>query len=230
MNNQVKRPPTLLEVVADAIRSEIHQGSLQPGEALREEGLSESFKVSRITVREALRKLHEEGLVELIPHRGAFVKTLTPQLVKEIYTLRALLEPHAVRVALENGIYTAEDFQELERFVNLMGEHEQHGQYYEMIKADVDFHLLLCQRSGLSLINEILIGIQSMNLLFMLNTRLYQSDSAPEELSHRIVLDAIHAGDPVIAEAILKKHIENAGESLIHRMKEIDWQAINLPH
>lgn len=226
----MKRPPTLLEVVVDAIRAQIYEGSLQPGEPLREGTLSDSLKVSRITVREALRKLHEEGLVELIPHRGAFVKMLTPRLVKEIFTLRALLEPYAVRVALENMIYSDMDFLELERLVRLMGEYEQNGQYVEMIKADADFHLLLCEHSGHSLINGILKSIQSMNILFMLNTRLYQSDLMPEELSHQIVLDVIREGNPLEAEAILKKHIENAGESLIRRMEEIDWQTINLQY
>lgn len=224
----MKRPPTLLEVVVIAIRDEIYKGSLQPGEPLRESGLSDLLKVSRITIREALQKLHEEGLVDLIPHRGAFVRKLTPQLAKEIYSLRALLEPYAVRVAVENKCYRQEDYYELEKLIREMGEREQKGDYFEMIKADVDFHLLLCKRSGLGLFDEILDDIQSMNILFMLNTRLYQSDPVPEELSHRIVLDVVHQGNPIEAETILKNHIENAGKSLVNRMQEIDWRTANL--
>jgi DNA-binding GntR family transcriptional regulator len=201
---------------------------LQPGEPLREAGLSESLNVSRITVREALRKLHEEGLVDLIPHRGAFVKKLTPQLAKEIYSLRALLEPYALRVAVENKYYRPEDYLELEKLVKEMGKREQKGEYFEMIKADVYFHSLLCKRSGLELFNEILDDIQSMNILFMLNTRIYQSDTVPEELSHRKVLDIVHKGDPIEAEAVLRHHIENAGKSLVDRMQEIDGQTVKL--
>jgi DNA-binding GntR family transcriptional regulator len=109
-----------------------------------------------------------------------------------------------------------------------MGECELKGAFFEMIKADVNFHFLLCKRSGLELITEILDSIQSMNILFMLNTRLYHSDLLPEEQSHHIVLDIVQKGNPIEAEVILKKHIKDTGDSLINRMEEMEMQRYNL--
>ena len=131
MVNQVVRPPTLTAVVADTIRDSIFQGDLRQGEPLREVELGESLDVSRGTVREALRMLQEESLIEIIPHRGAFVAELSPRTVREVYTLRALLEPYAVRVALENGAYSEEDLEALEALVRRMAELEQEGDTLE---------------------------------------------------------------------------------------------------
>jgi DNA-binding GntR family transcriptional regulator len=71
--------------------------------------LSDSLQVSRTTIREALLKLHEEKIVEIIPHRGATVPKLSKQTAKEVYTLRAILEPYALRLAMEMDAYSVED-------------------------------------------------------------------------------------------------------------------------
>ena len=97
--------------------------------------------VSRGTAREALRLLHQEGaLVEIIPHRGAFVIKLTVERAREIYTLRALLEPYAVRVAMENKAYTEEDLWELQQLVQRLGELENERNDPALVKTDMEFH------------------------------------------------------------------------------------------
>ena len=91
----VDRPPTLTATVADSIREGIFRGELHPGKPLREVELAEALDVSRGTVREALRQIQDESLVEVIPHRGAFVTNLTPKMADELHTIRALIEPLA---------------------------------------------------------------------------------------------------------------------------------------
>ncbi|NUR89969.1 MAG: GntR family transcriptional regulator [Nonomuraea sp.] len=81
----------------DIIRECIITGVLAPGEHLRQEELAERLGVSRIPVRTALMQLESEGLVSFHPHRGAVVRTLTVEQVREIYELRLLLETHALR-------------------------------------------------------------------------------------------------------------------------------------
>lgn len=84
---------TAVELVADEVRNRILSGQLAPGSALRQEALSEELGVSRIPLREAMRLLSAEGLVDLIPHRGAFVSMLSKDEVQEFFDLRMRLEP-----------------------------------------------------------------------------------------------------------------------------------------
>jgi DNA-binding GntR family transcriptional regulator len=88
---------TTVELVVDALRIRILNGELSPGSALRQEALSEDLGVSRIPVREAMRLLSAEGLVDVYPHRGAFVSMLSRDEVQEFFDLRLRLEPWLLR-------------------------------------------------------------------------------------------------------------------------------------
>jgi DNA-binding GntR family transcriptional regulator len=193
---------------------------LRQGQPLHEVELSQALDVSRGTVREALRFLQEEKLVEIIPHRGAFVTELSPRTVREVYTLRALLEPYAVRVALENGAYTDEDLEALAALVQRMGELEQEGDVLEISKADLDFHYLICERSDHQLLMELFKSLQSLTRLCMLNIKTYSADLPSDELHHRQILGAIQLGDPAYAAEIITGHINESKSALLAAMEE----------
>jgi DNA-binding GntR family transcriptional regulator len=218
---KLDRPPTLVEVVTESLRKEILKGSFLPGAALPEVELSKNLNISRGTVRESLRQLDQEGLVEVIPHRGAFVAQLTPQKVKEIYTLRVLLEPYAVRLSMENQAFDEEYLDEMRDLVGLMGEFEKAGDYRRTIEADIRFHEMSSERCGHELLIDVLHNLQSLTLVFILTTKLYRSDMVSDEVSHQAIFDGILSGDPVLAEAIVRKHITDAGTSLMKRMEEV---------
>lgn len=228
MVTQIVRPPTLTVTVQDAIRDAIFQGDFAPGSPLRESDLCESLGVSRSTVREALLGLQEEGLVEIVPHRGALVRRLSPRTAQEVYTLRSLIEPYAVRVALENRGYGEECLKNLEALVRRMGTREVEGDISGLIKDDAEFHYLMCKQSDHQLLLKVLESIQSLMILFMLHTKLYRSDLVSEEHSHGAVLEAIRQGNPAHAEEMVRKHINDAGTSLLSRMEEVDWDSINV--
>jgi DNA-binding GntR family transcriptional regulator len=84
---------TAVELVEDELRARIMSGSLLPGAALRQEALSEELGVSRIPIREAIRLLSSEGLVDLVPHKGAYVSMVSQEEVQELFDLRLRLEP-----------------------------------------------------------------------------------------------------------------------------------------
>jgi DNA-binding GntR family transcriptional regulator len=84
---------TAVELVEDELRARIMSGALAPGSALRQEALSEELGVSRIPLREAIRLLSFEGLVDLIPHKGAYVTLISKDDVRELFDLRLRLEP-----------------------------------------------------------------------------------------------------------------------------------------
>ena len=92
MKNTVR---SLFHTVYDRIKQDIIAGRLQPGEPLFEEELAQRLQVSRTPVREALRRLHHEGLARIVPNKGAFVRVLTPRDIREIYELRQALESFA---------------------------------------------------------------------------------------------------------------------------------------
>jgi len=109
---------TAQEVVLDAIRRAILDGVLEPGARLRQEDLASVFDTSRIPVREALRALEYEGLVESEPHRGFTVTSLNADEIDEIYELRIVLESHAVRLAVP--LLTDADIAELTTLYDAM--------------------------------------------------------------------------------------------------------------
>ena len=220
----IERPPTLVTTAAKNIRDEIVRGGLLPGEPLHEVELSNMLNISRGTVREALRLLQQEGYVDVIPYRGAFVVKLTPGKVKEIYTLRALLEPYAVRLCLENKAFSQEMIAELKDLVKHLGELEQSGDYAETIATDIKFHTLISQPSKHSLLLDVLTNLQSQTLMLILNTKLYHSDMVPDDVSHQAILDGILSGNPDTAEQVVRQHVMDAGSSLLKRMEEIDWE------
>src|SRR5437870_1109598 len=87
------------EIAYEAIRERILSGEFRPGQALSELALAASFRASRTPVREALMRLEEEGLVEIVPRRGPTVRLLAPQEMYEILLVREALESLAARIA-----------------------------------------------------------------------------------------------------------------------------------
>ena len=218
---KIQRPPTLAAAAAESIKEAVLEGQLLPGEPLREIEISDNLNISRGTAREALRLLSQEGFVELIPYRGAFVASLTPQMVREIYTLRSLLEPYAVRLCIENNAFDQAVLDDITGLIKRMGDMEQAGNYAENIRADIKFHEIISERCGHQLLNDVLKNLQSMTLMFILSTKLYKSDMISDEVSHQAIYEGICSGNPQLAEEIVRKHITDAGTSLVKRMEEL---------
>lgn len=213
------RPPTLTATVADHIREAIVHGQLAPGAPLHEVELSKSLGISRGTVREALRHLNDENLVEIVPHQGAFVTELSAKRAQEIYTLRAQLEPYAVRLAMERRAYRPQDLDELETLVRRLGQLERKGDLSEIVTTDMEFHRVMCERSDHGLVIDVLRSLRFQTRLFILHTILYHSDLELDELTHRAILVAISSNDPTRAEESVRKHIIDAGTYLLRSME-----------
>jgi DNA-binding GntR family transcriptional regulator len=100
---QFQRPPTTQQVVLDALRRAIQDGELRPGSTIRLDDLAARFGVSRIPIRESLKILEGQGLVEHSAHTGYFVPVLTAEDAVEIYAIRAMLETEALRRGLRRA-------------------------------------------------------------------------------------------------------------------------------
>jgi DNA-binding GntR family transcriptional regulator len=94
-----ERPSSIREATYRHLRSAILEGSLVPGERISEPAFAETLGLSRTPIREALQSLAKEGLVEIIPHKGARVRQLSVKEIEEVYQVRAVLESEAARLA-----------------------------------------------------------------------------------------------------------------------------------
>jgi DNA-binding GntR family transcriptional regulator len=216
---QVVRPPTLTTAVANTLRDAILTGKLSPGAPLREEELCIELGVSRGTVREALRMLCDEKLVEVFPHRGASVVEVSYEKAGEVYTLRALLEPYAVRLALEKHAYTQQDLDVLTELVHRLGECYRAADWLGEIKADREFHSRLCAASQHQLVLSTLAGLHSLTAIYLLSTGVVQAEPVSAERSHLAILDALRSGIPERGEEVVRQLVVQTGEAVLRRIK-----------
>lgn len=136
---------TLSDDVAKIIRKMILNGTLKPGERLNQVQLAEQLNISRGPVREALKLLQNEGLIKHEINKGTYVTTLSMQDAYEIYTLRALLEAEAARLASTN--LSEKDFQRLEELLDdFTRAFEQQDLEWEA-SCDIQFHNMIVQGS-----------------------------------------------------------------------------------
>jgi DNA-binding GntR family transcriptional regulator len=103
---------SLTSAVADKLRDQIIRGEIVEGSQLRQDAIATRYRVSRIPVREALRQLEAEGLITIVPNRGAIVPVLAPEDVEELFTIRALLEPELLKLSIPQ--LTQGDFSQAE--------------------------------------------------------------------------------------------------------------------
>jgi DNA-binding GntR family transcriptional regulator len=128
---------TLKALVVDRIREEIVAGRYKPGERLNESKLAREFKVSRIPVREALTKLHEQGLLMNHPRRGMFVNTLSEEDTQKINSVRIVLEAEALKLC--RAKLTKERERHLDKLVVRMEQWER-GSELDAAGLDLEFH------------------------------------------------------------------------------------------
>src|ERR1700693_4166890 len=103
---------SLTSAVADKLRDQIIRGEIGEGTQLRQDAIATQYQVSRIPVREALRQLDAEGLIAIVPNRGAVVPALSPDDIEELFAIRALLEPEVLELSIPHLLQ--EDFSEAE--------------------------------------------------------------------------------------------------------------------
>ena len=132
--------------VFDKIREDILKGRYKKGDELVECTIGKELGVSRTPVREAIRQLELEGLVQLIPNKGAFVTGISSKDVMDMYQIRAKLEGLCAAMAAEN--ITKEQLEEMEEAVYLSDFHADKGNYEQVCQQDGRFHQLLYQASG----------------------------------------------------------------------------------
>jgi DNA-binding GntR family transcriptional regulator len=203
---------SVVDIVVDELHALIFSGSLKPGERLVEERLTERFGVSRPPLREALRVLEGEGLVERRPRRGTVVTPLEADDVREIYTLRWALERLAIELALPLDNPTVLD--PLRVAISEMQDAAAAGDREALLEANIGFHLALCSlpRHQL-LIRAYELLIHQLRLCMAMNLRFREQLYGNPEDSvrrHQRLLDLIEAGDLAAVHREIEAHGDRA--------------------
>lgn len=178
------------------------------GQFLNELDLAAEIGVSRTPVREALLLLVSDGLVELIPQRGAYVPPVTGREVSELMELRGVLERHAARLVIEQRNLPVEDMQETldqqAHFPQILG--PEGGQ--EFIRLDTLFHQQLIDAAGNELISRTYSKLHVRQIVVGVSA-LFRSNDRREQVctEHQSILDALMLGDPVQAQRAIDHHL-----------------------
>ena len=209
---ELKRPETLTAATARHIGDAIVNGTYAPETALPETSLAKDIGVSRGTVREALRLLADEGLVEIVPHRGACVAPLTTRNVRETFGLRALLESSAARKAVESG-RVAPALRSLEDAYEEVGRALRDGSVARYVEADRAFHEAISRLSDDSMLLEMLGTLRPRVRRFIHWGR---ANVPPADwANHADIMAALRASDPDALADAVSNHIVRAGELLV---------------
>ena len=168
----------LREIVFETLRGAIIDGTLKPGERLMEVQLAEDMGVSRTPVREAIRKLELEGLVLMIPRKGAYVSGISSKDIADVFEVRAALESLAAGLAAER--ITEQELEDLNRFMVEVTINAEIGDLEKVIKSDTDFHDQIYRASRNSRLVQIINNLRDRIQRFRsasLRTGTYQRDT-----------------------------------------------------
>ena len=199
---------TLRESITSAIRSKILTGELQPGVKLAEQKLAEEFGSSRAPIREALRQLEQEGMVEYSRNVGCSVRRVKPEDAYEIYLLRANLEMTALRYF--DCKFPEEDLRTLRGILEEM-RNVRPGDLSQIVENDNRFHAVIVQRAGLPRLLKFWDDLNYGNLLVGANSGSNHETLAQRQNGiHTKLYEALASGDTEAACRAVYAHYNGA--------------------
>lgn len=198
--------------VLSRLRKGILTGVLPSGMHLVQTDIAAEFGVSTTPVREALRDLAGQGLVQLDTHRGAVVRVFDLEDMQEVFELRSLIEPYAVRRRVEGGM--AEDLPQLEALQDQMDRTEDTARWLELNAA---FHSIFTKFGHASRLHDMLESLQDATSVYVAMTAQTSADwMGAGNLAHREIIDACKRGDAERAAQLAREHIESTRTSVVN--------------
>ena len=195
------------------IREDILDGKYHENEELKEVTIGEELGVSRTPVREAFRQLELEGLIQIIPNKGAYVTGITVKDVKDIYMIRSKLEGLCARWATQH--ITKEQMEDLEENIYLSEFHAQKGHNEQIAELDNRFHEILYEACNSKMLEHQLRDFHEYVLRVRRKTLSQNKRSTESTKEHRMIMEAIKEKNPDEAERLANVHIVNAYENMV---------------
>ena len=208
----------LRDVVFNTLRQAIITGEFAPGERLMEIALANRLGVSRTPVREAIRKLELEGLVVMIPRKGAEVAKITEKDLRDVLEVRSSLEELAAELAAER--MNDEVKEKLEKALKEFEEAIESDDNAAIADSDVDFHDVIFEATGNARLIQIINNLREQMYRYRLE---YVKDTEYHTVllnEHRELAKAMVEGRKEDARKIMKRHIDNQEMTVIRNIKE----------
>jgi DNA-binding GntR family transcriptional regulator len=214
----VATPGYLARTVNDATTSQIREwilnGTLTSGERLHQDQLASALAVSRMPVREAIRQLAAEGLVQVIPHRGAFVTSLDPHAIRDLYEVRAALEGLAIRHAVP--AIDEREIAELHDLFDQLKEAERVDDDEQTIEIDRRFHDVLMTPAAMPYLLDLIEQARRRAEVFRrANTYLRATHTPEANREHAAIIAAVEARDAEAAVRLTEFSLRKAAGQLI---------------
>ncbi len=207
----------LRDVVFNTLRQAILTGELKPGERLMEIHLANKLGVSRTPIREAIRKLELEGLVTMIPRRGAEVAQITEKSMNDVLEVRRALDALCVELACER--ITQEDMGRLKQACEAFEAAVRTRDVKKIARADVELHDIIVQATGNQRLVQLIHNLSEQMYRYRFE---YLKDASSHEMLQQEHLEMYHSilnKDKVTAADVVRKHINNQEEAIIKQLQ-----------
>lgn len=195
------------------LREDILSGKYEEHTELKEVTIGEEMGVSRTPVREAFRQLELEGLIQIIPNKGAYVTGITEKDVKDIYMIRTLLEGLCARWATEH--ISHEQMEEMEENVYLAKFHAEKGHLEQLAALDNRFHELLYEACSSKMLEYQLKNFHEYVYRVRKKTLATVTRGSASNKEHEMIMEAIRSKNADLAEELARNHMVNAYENMV---------------
>ncbi|HHY78113.1 MAG TPA: GntR family transcriptional regulator [Clostridiales bacterium] len=198
--------------IYEKLRQDILDEKYERGQSLVEQKLAKEFGVSRTPIREVLRQLELDGLVESIPNRGVFVVGITKEDINHIYAIRERMEGLAALWAAEK--ISSDELKQLEEIYSLMEFYTEKGDADQVAKLNTQFHEVIFTAASSKYLKIIL-----KNLQVYIQWARHSSLKVPGRLQaaleeHKAILEAFKNRDGALAEKLIMEHVNNSRKNL----------------
>lgn len=210
----------LEDEIINRLKNAIVTGKFAPGAYLNESEIAKQMALSRIPIREAIKKLEQEGLVFRKPNKGVYVIIFTEQDVREIFSLRAKLESMAFEWAIPN--MGTDDIEQLRKIIVMQQTALMEKKYDELARLDMQFHEFICLKAGHSRLLKAWYE-QHAQAQMLLNLRFshlsyYTPDTVP--IDHLKILETMERGDIASAVALTNEIGERVSSECVKSLAE----------
>lgn len=190
------------------VRDEVLASPTATGTFLNEQELATRIGVSRTPVREALLLLQAEGLVEMVPKRGAYVPALSGRQIAELMDLRGVLERHAATTSLRSGAPPVAAMQAALDAQAAIAAHPSEDGAAQFIETDAHFHQILIDAAGSELLSRTYAGLRAKQLRVGLAALFCATDRQTKVcVEHQAIVDALADGDEQRAHLTIDEHL-----------------------
>ena len=208
----------LRDVVFNTLRQAILTGELKPGERLMEIHLANKLGVSRTPIREAIRKLELEGLVTMIPRRGAEVAQITEKSMNDVLEVRRAMDALCVELACDR--ITPEELQDLKKACDTFEAAVKTDDIKQIAQADVAFHDIIYAATDNRRLIQLLNNLREQMYRYRIEY-LKKKECYPQLLEeHQTIIDSIESRDKGRATQITGQHIKNQAEAVVDTIRE----------